>query len=81
MLLKLWPKEGLIQVGCNGDRDIPEVHRNTMEDRWRGRPVHGMHQKYLTVDVAMFERAHNLKRLTPDFLRILMLPDFIYLPI
>jgi hypothetical protein len=28
----------------------------------------------------MFEWAHNLKRVTTDFLRILMLPGFTYLP-
>jgi hypothetical protein len=31
--------------------------------------------------VAMFEWAHNLKRVTSDFLRTLMVPDFTYLPI
>jgi hypothetical protein len=42
-----------------------------MEGLWIGRPFRGMHQKYLTVYVAMFEWAalRNLKRVTPDFLR------------
>jgi len=29
-------------------------------------------------DEDMFEWSHNLKRVTPDFLRILMLPHFTY---
>jgi hypothetical protein len=41
----------------------------------------GMHKKYLATYVAMFEWAHNLKRVTADFLRPLMLHDFTYLPI
>jgi hypothetical protein len=44
------------------------------------RPFRGVHKKYLATYVAMFEWAHNLKRVTTDFLRTLMLPDFTYLP-
>lgn len=63
-----------------------EVHCNTMEGIWTGlrnflRPFRGVHKKYLAAYVAMFEWAHNLKRVTADFLRTLMLPDFTYLPI
>lgn len=35
---------------------------------------------YLAQYVAMFEWAHNLKRVTHRFLRILMISRFIYLP-
>lgn len=65
---------------------IREVHCNTMEGIWTGlrnflRPFRGVHKKYLAQYVAMFEWAHNLKRITSDFLRTLMVPDFTYLPI
>lgn len=63
-----------------------EVHCNTMEGIWTGlrnflRPFRGVHKKYWAAYIAMFEWAHNLKRVTTDFLRTLMLPDFTYLPI
>ena len=62
-----------------------EVHCNTMEGIWTGlrnflRPFRGVHKKYLSTYVVMFEWAHNLKRVTADFLRTLMLPSFTYLP-
>ena len=65
---------------------IREVHCNTMEGIWTGlrnflRPFRGVHKKYLAQYVAMFEWAHNLKRVTSGFLRTLMVPDFTYLPI
>lgn len=65
---------------------IREVHCNTMEGIWTGlrnflRPFRGIHKKYLAQYVAIFEWAHNLKRVTSDFLRTLMIPDFTYLPI
>lgn len=64
---------------------IREVHCNTMEGIWTGlrnflRPFRGVHKKYLPQYVAMFEWAHNLKRVTLDFLRSLMLPNFTYIP-
>ena len=64
---------------------IREVHCNTMEGLWTGlrnflRPFRGVHKKKLKFYVAMFEWAHNLKRVNPDFLRTLMQPDFTYLP-
>jgi transposase-like protein len=64
---------------------IREVHCNTMEGIWTGlrnflRPFRGVHKKYLAQYVAMFEWAHNLKRVTDRFLRILMKPGFIFLP-
>ena len=59
-----------------------------MEGIWTGlrnflRPFRGVHKKYLAAYVALFEWAawRNLKRVTTDFLRTLMLPDFTYLPI
>lgn len=65
---------------------VREVHCNTMEGIWTGlrnflRPFRGVHKKYLAQYVAMFEWAHNLKRITLDFLRTLMVPDFTYFPI
>ena len=65
---------------------IREVHCNSMEGIWTGlrnflRPFRGVHKKYLAQYVAMFEWAHNLKRVTSDFLRTLMVPHFTYLPI
>ena len=58
---------------------IREVHCNTMEGIWTGlrnflRPFRGVHKKYLAQYVAMFEWAHNLKRVTDHYLRILMIP-------
>jgi transposase-like protein len=64
---------------------VREVHCNTMEGIWTGlrnflRPFRGVHKKYLAQYVAMFEWAHNLKRVTDHFLRTLMNPGFIFLP-
>ena len=63
-----------------------EVHCNTMEGLWTGlrnflRLFRGVHKKYLAAYVAMFEWAHNIKRVTADFLRTVMRPNFTYLPI
>lgn len=60
---------------------IREVHCNTMEGIWTGlrnflRPFRGVHKKYLAFYVAMFEWAHNLKRVIANFLRALMVPSF-----
>lgn len=62
-----------------------EVHCNTMEGIWTGlrnflRPFRGVHKKYLAAYVAMFEWAHNLKRVTTGFLKTLMVSSFTYLP-
>lgn len=64
---------------------VREVHCNTLEGLWTGlrnflRPFRGVHKKKLKFYVAMFEWAHNLKRVTADFLRTLMKPDFTFLP-
>jgi hypothetical protein len=34
------------------------------------RPFRGVHKKSLVLHVAMFEWAHNLKRVTPEFVRM-----------
>jgi transposase-like protein len=65
---------------------VREVHCNTMEGIWTGlrnflRPFRGLHKKYLALYVAMFQGAHNLKRVTTDFLRTLMVPSFTFKPI
>jgi transposase-like protein len=64
---------------------IREVHCNTMEGIWTGlrnflRPFRGVHKNYLAQYVAIFEWSHNLKRVSSDFLRTLMVPHFTYLP-
>ena len=64
---------------------IREVHCNTMEGIWTGlrnflRPFRGVHKHNLAQYVAMFEWSHNLKNVTPDFLRTLMISNFTYLP-
>ena len=54
-----------------------EVHCNTMEGIWTGlrnflRMFRGVHKKYLSQYVAIFEWAHNLKEVTLDYLRRLI---------
>ena len=44
------------------------------------RPFRGVHKQYLALYAAMFEWAHNLKRITSDFLRSLMMPNFTLKP-
>jgi len=56
---------------------IREVHCNTSEGIWTGlrnflRPFRGIHKKYLAQYTAMFEWAHNLKRVTLYYLRVLL---------
>ncbi len=38
------------------------------------RPFRGVHKKSLVLHVAIFEWAHNLKRVTPEFVGMLMVP-------
>ncbi len=69
----------------NGD-GVREVHCNTLEGIWTGlrnflRPFRGVHKKYLAIYVVMFEWSYNLKQVTGNFLRALMIPRFTYLPI
>jgi transposase-like protein len=56
---------------------IREVHCNTMEGIWTGlrnflRLFRGVHKRYLKHYVAIFEWAHNLKTITNNFLRAMM---------
>ena len=58
---------------------IREVHTNTIEGIWTGlrnflRPFRGVSKWFLDQYSAMFEWAHNLKRVTVDFLRAMMIP-------
>ena len=64
---------------------VREVHCNTMEGIWTGlrnflRPFRGIHKKYLALYVAMFEWSHNLKRVTDEFLKAVMIPNCTYSP-
>jgi hypothetical protein len=66
--------EMLQNTGEDDGAGFCEVHCNTMEGIWTGlrnflRPFRGVHKKYLAVYVALFEWAHNLTRVTADFLR------------
>jgi transposase-like protein len=63
-------------VDADGD-GIREVHCNTQEGLWTGlrnflRPFRGVSKWYLAQYVAMFQWGHNLKRVTDEFLRILL---------
>ena len=56
---------------------VREVHCNTMEGTWTGlrnflRPFRGVSKWHLDGYVAMFEWSNNLKRVTDDFLRLLL---------
>lgn len=62
-----------------------QIHSNTIEGIWVSlrnflRPFRGVHKTYLAQYVAMFEWAYNLKEVTDDFIRFLLLPDFTLLP-
>ena len=68
------------------DRDgVREVHCNTLEGIWTGlcnflRPFRGVHKEYLAQYVAIFEWEYNIKRVTFDFLKAIMIPNCTYLP-
>ena len=70
----------------DGDGDgIREVHCNTNEGIWTGlrsflRPFRGIHKKYLNLYTAIFQWAHNLKRVASDLLKSLMVTDFTLKP-
>lgn len=56
---------------------IREVHVNTMEGHWTGlrnflRPFRGVSKWYLDQYVAIFQWGYSIKRVTDDFLRILL---------
>jgi transposase len=58
---------------------IREVHTNTIEGIWTGlrnflRPFRGVSKWFLDQYSAVFEWTHNLKRVTADFLRAMMIP-------
>jgi transposase-like protein len=58
---------------------VREVHDNTMEGIWTGlrnflRPFRGVSKWFLSEYVSIFQWSHNLKRVTADFLRAMMLP-------
>jgi transposase len=60
---------------------VREVHCNTMEGIWTGlrnflRPFRGVHKKFVNAYVAIFEWAHNLKRITSDLFRNLVMLNF-----
>jgi transposase-like protein len=62
-----------------------EIHSNTIEGIWTGlrnflRRFRGVHKDYLPQYVAMYEWSFNLKEVTKDFLRLLLIPDFTFLP-
>jgi transposase len=64
---------------------VREVHCNTLEGIWTGlrnflRPFRGVHKKYLAIYAVMFEWKHNLKCVTENFLRALMIPNFTLKP-
>jgi transposase len=76
------------QTVCHSQREwardddgdgIREVHINTMEGIWTGlrnflRPFRGVSKKFLDGYLAVFEWAHNLKRVTADFLLAMLIP-------
>jgi transposase len=58
---------------------LREVHNNTIEGIWTAvrnflRPFRGVSKWFLDQYSAIFEWAHNLKRVTADFLRAMMIP-------
>lgn len=60
---------------------VREVHCNTMEGIWTGlrnflRPFRGVSKHFLAGYVALFEWAHNLKRVTARFLQAMVLRTF-----
>jgi transposase-like protein len=62
-----------------------EIHSNTIEGIWTGlrnflRRFRGVHKDYLPQYVAMYEWTFNLKEVTKDFLRLLLIPDFTLFP-
>jgi transposase-like protein len=56
---------------------VREVHNNTQEGIRTGlrnflRPFRGVNKKYLYQYVAVFERGHNIKRVTGEFIRAML---------
>jgi transposase len=68
--------KGTWALDLDGD-GVREVHRNTQEGLWTGLRIflsrfRGVSKWYLAQYVAMFQWAHNLKRVTDDYLRALL---------
>jgi transposase-like protein len=65
---------------------IREVHNNTQEGLWTGlrtflRPFRGVNKEYLYQYVVIFEWGHNIKRVTPEFIRaMLSVPISTFIP-
>ena len=58
---------------------VHEVHDNTLEGIWTGvrnflRPFRGVSKWFLSQYVAIFEWTYNLKRVTADLVRAMMIP-------
>lgn len=67
------------------DDGFHEIHSNTIEGIWGGlrhylRRFRGAHKDYLPQYVAMYEWAFNLKDVSDDFIRLLLIPNFTFLP-
>jgi transposase-like protein len=63
-------------IDADGD-GVREIHCNTSEGLWTGlrnflRPFRGVSKWHLARYVAVFQWSHNLKRVTDEFLRILL---------
>jgi len=70
------PGKRLWAWDADGD-GVNEVHDNTLEGIWTGlrnflRPFRGVSKWYLQGYAAIFEWAHNLKRVVPIFIRALL---------
>lgn len=62
-----------------------QIHSNTIEGIWTElrnfiRPFKGVHKKHLPGYLAIFEWAFNIKSVSDQFLRALLIPDFSPLP-
>jgi hypothetical protein len=68
--------KGTWALDPDGD-GVREVHCNTQEGLWTGlrnflRPFRGVSKWYLAQYVAIFQWGHNIKRVTDEFLRVLL---------
>ena len=68
--------KGTWALDLDGD-GVREVHCNTQEGLWTGLRIflsrfRGVSKWYLAQYAAMFQWAHNIKRATNDFLRVLL---------
>jgi transposase len=71
-------QHGIEEWARDDDSDgIREVHTNSTEGMWTGlrnflRPFRGVHKKYLSGYVAVYECRVNLKRISPAFISALV---------